>query len=214
MKEQELQQYLLSKYPKENEECEWKEFKNLKNDFNGKEKDDVISYVSALSNMEGGHLIIGIVDKTLDIVGTDTYNYDVQKGKLRLTNLCANLPSEGLLVEEFITDDSHKTIWVIHVLKHMKRRPVYAHSKAWQRMDDSLVELTASRLNVILDEQEQAYDWTAQIIEDAVIDDLDSDAIKLAREGYKQRYPKFAKECETWNDSVFLDKAVLQLTAR
>lgn len=55
MTEQELQQYLLSKYPKENEECEWKEFKNMKNDFNGKEKDDVISYVSALSNMEGGH---------------------------------------------------------------------------------------------------------------------------------------------------------------
>lgn len=96
----------------------------------------------------------------------------------------------------------------------MKRRPVYAHSKAWQRMDDSLVELTASRLNVILDEQEQAYDWTAQIIEDAVIDDLDSDAIKLAREGYKQRYPKFAKECETWNDSVFLDKAGLTIDGK
>lgn len=42
MTEQELQQYLLSKYPKENEGCEWKEFKNMKNDFNGKEKDDVI----------------------------------------------------------------------------------------------------------------------------------------------------------------------------
>ena len=78
MKEQELQQYLLSKYPQEDAGCEWKEFKNLKNDFNGKEKDDIISYVSALSNMEGGHLVIGVVDKTLDIVGTDTYNYDVQ----------------------------------------------------------------------------------------------------------------------------------------
>ena len=79
MTEQELQQYLLSKYPKENEECEWKEVKNMKNDFNGKEKDDVISYVSALSNMEGGHLVVGVVDKTLEIVGTNTYNYDRQK---------------------------------------------------------------------------------------------------------------------------------------
>ena len=84
MTEQELQQYLLSKYPKENEECEWKEFKNMKNDFNGKEKDDVISYVSALSNMEGGFLVIGVVDQTLDIVGTNTYNYDVQKARLRM----------------------------------------------------------------------------------------------------------------------------------
>ena len=57
MTEQELQQHLKTHYPKENEWCEWKEFKNLKNDFNGKEKDDVVSYVSALANMEGGHLI-------------------------------------------------------------------------------------------------------------------------------------------------------------
>ena len=40
MTEQELQQYLKTHYPKENEGCEWKEFKSLKNDFNGKEKDD------------------------------------------------------------------------------------------------------------------------------------------------------------------------------
>lgn len=214
MKEQELQQYLLSKYPKEDAGCEWKEFKNLKNDFNGKEKDDVISYVSALSNMEGGHLVIGVVDKTLDIVGTDTYNYDVQKARLRMTNLCANLPSEGLLVEEFVTDDTHKTVWVIHVPKHMRRRPVYAHSKAWQRLDDSLVGLEQSRLEAILDEQELPYDWSAQVIEEATIDDLDADAIQLARDGYKQRYPKFATECDTWTDKIFLDKASLTIDGK
>lgn len=101
-----------------------------------------------------------------------------------------------------------------HIPKHMKRRPVYAHSKAWQRLDDSLVELTDSRLNVILDEQDSAYDWTAQVIKDATIDDLDSDAIMLAREGYKQRYPKFAKECDSWSDKVFLDKACLTIDGK
>ncbi len=44
----------------ENARCEWKEFKNLKNSFCGDEKDDVISYVSAIANMEGGHLVIGV----------------------------------------------------------------------------------------------------------------------------------------------------------
>ena len=32
MNEKELQQYLLLNYPKEDERCDWKEFKNLKND--------------------------------------------------------------------------------------------------------------------------------------------------------------------------------------
>lgn len=48
MTELELQQYLLGEYPQENARCEWKEFKNLKNSFCGNEKDDVISYVSAI----------------------------------------------------------------------------------------------------------------------------------------------------------------------
>lgn len=52
MSEHELQQYLLHEYPQENARCEWKEFKNLKNSFCGDEKDDVISYVSAIANME------------------------------------------------------------------------------------------------------------------------------------------------------------------
>ena len=71
MLELELQQYLRCKYPQENARCEWKEFKNLKNSFCGDEKDDVVSYVSAIANMEGGHLVIGVKDKTLEIVGTD-----------------------------------------------------------------------------------------------------------------------------------------------
>lgn len=186
--ESELQQYLISKYPNENEGCEWKEFKNLKNDFCGKEKDDVISYVSALANMEGGNLIIGVVDKTLEIVGTNTYNYDIQKAKLRLVDQCANLPSEGLEIDEFITYDTNKIVWVINIPKHMKRLPVYAHSKAWQRLDDSLIEMTDSRLKAILDERETLYDWTAQVIVDATIEDLDTEAIHMAREGYKQMY--------------------------
>ena len=88
MLELELQQYLLREYPQENARCEWKEFKNLKNSFCGNEKDDVISYVSAIANMEGGHLVIGVRDKTLEIVGTDTYSYDRQKAILRLTERC------------------------------------------------------------------------------------------------------------------------------
>jgi hypothetical protein len=40
MTENQLREYIRMNYPKENEANEWKEFKNLKNDFNGKEKND------------------------------------------------------------------------------------------------------------------------------------------------------------------------------
>ncbi len=167
----ELQQYLLREYPQENARCEWKEFKNLKNSFCGDEKDDVISYVSAIANMEGGFLVVGVHDKTLEIVGTDTYNYDRQKAILRLTERCTNLSSEGLDIEEYITDDTQKVVWVIHIPKHLPKRPVYAHDKAWQRIEDSLVELTQERLNAILDEPLFTdTDWSAVIVPNATLE--------------------------------------------
>ena len=202
MTELELQQYLLREYPQKNARCEWKEFKNLKNSFCGDEKDDVISYVSAIANMEGGFLVIGVHDKTLEIVGTDTYNYDRQKAILRLTDRCANLSSEGLDIEEFITDDTKKKVWVISIPKHRPKLPVYAHDKAWQRIKDSLVELTSERLNAILEETSPTYDWSAETIIEATIDDLDSRALQKAREEYKSVHPRLAEEVDAWSDMV------------
>ncbi|MDD6014972.1 MAG: ATP-binding protein, partial [Prevotellaceae bacterium] len=136
----------------------------------------------SLANVEGGHLVVGVEEKTLRIVGTDTYNYTTQQATLRLTNLCANLSSERMDIEEFITEDTHKTVWVIHVPKHLPKLPVYAHNKAWQRIEDSLVELTQERLNAILEETSPTYDWSAEIVAEATLDDLEPMALQKARE--------------------------------
>ena len=53
MKEQELQDYIKSTYPRENEQCDWKEASNLKHFVKGHEGEDIVSYVSAFANMEG-----------------------------------------------------------------------------------------------------------------------------------------------------------------
>lgn len=215
MTEQELQQYIRQRYPEENARCEWKEMKNLKNSFNGKEGNDVLSYVSAIANMEGGELVIGVKDQTLDIVGTDlsalTFNGFAATpltATFKLVEQCVNLSSEGLRVEEFITEDTQKTVWIIHIPKHQPRRPVYAHRKAWQRIADSLVEMTQERMQRILSEPSAVFgDWTANIIEDATIDNLDPDAIRMAREKYTERHEIRAKEIESWDDATFLNKA-------
>lgn len=208
MREQELQQCLLREYPQENVRCEWKEFKNLKNSFCGDEKDDVISYVSAIANMEGGHLVIGVHDNSLEIVGTDTYNYDHQKAILRLTERCVNLSTEGLEIEEFITDDTNRKVWVIHIPKHLPKRPVFAHNKAWQRIEDSLTEMTAERMSAILDEPVFSYtDWSAQIVPDVTIDNLDEVAIAKARKMFKKVHSRIPEaEVNAWSVETFLSK--------
>ena len=78
----------------------------MKNSFFDDEKVDVISYVSAIANMEGGHLVIGVKDKTLEIFGTDisrlTFNgqpANMQSATFKLTEQCTYLSSEGLSLE-------------------------------------------------------------------------------------------------------------------
>lgn len=214
MTEKELQEYLRREYPRENEKCEWKEFHNLKNMFSGNEGQDVVSYVSAISNMNGGELVIGVEDQTLRIVGTDysklTFNglpATKESAVFKLTEHCTNLSSEGLDIEEFITDDTQKKIWVIHIPRHFPRLPVYAYKKAWQRKKDSLVEMTPERIDAILSEPIAGKDWSAEIIPQATLQDLDPMAVRVAREKYKELHPHKIEEIDSWDDLAFLNKA-------
>lgn len=216
MTKQELQTYLKTKYPKENVSCEWKEFKSLKNSVSGRKGEDIISYVSAISNMQGGHLVLGVEDGSLEIVGIEKFfDYTAENLPHRLLGNCTNLSSEGLEVEELITTDTDQIVWVIHIPKHLPRKPVYAHKTAWQRSGDSLMELTSEREKAILNESIDVIDdWSAIIIPDATIGDLSEEAIAFAREEYKKKHSKIADEVDDWSDEQFLDKAKLTKQGR
>lgn len=216
MTSKELQQYLLQEFPIENARCEWKEMKNLKNSFVGDEKNDVISYISAIANMEGGHLVIGVQDKTMKIVGTDLskFNLNTQSAVWKLLEHCTNLSSEGLNIDEYITEDENKIVWIIHIPKHLPRRPVYAHKKAWQRVEDSLVEMTQERLAVILEEPVfKAKDWSAEIVPNATMADLDELAVAKARIMFKKVHSSniSAEEIDTWTVEDFLSNSGIMI---
>lgn len=219
MTSQELQQYLLREFPQENARCEWKEMKNFKNLFAGDEKNDVISYVAAIANMEGGHLVIGVQDKTLEIVGTDLskFNLNAQSAVWKLLEHCTNLSSEGLSIDEYTTEDSHKTVWIIHIPKHLPRRPVYAHKKAWQRVEDSLVEMTQERLAAILEEPVfEAKDWSAEIVPNAVLTDLDELAVAKARVMFKKVHASKipAEEIDAWTVEELLSNSGIMIDGK
>jgi ATP-dependent DNA helicase RecG len=215
MTEKELHYYLTTNFPIENEKCEWKEFKSLKNSISGKSGDDVISYISAIANMQGGILIIGIQDITLNIVGIQDFaGYTIENIRYRINGNCTNLDVENFSVDEYITSDTNKTIWIINIPKHQFRLPVYSHKKTWQRIDDNLVEMTKSRLDAILTQIQINEDWSKVIIDDATIEDLETNAIKKARIEFKKRNPKYADEVDSWNNFDFLNKAKLTIKGK
>lgn len=108
----------------------------------------------------------------------------------------------------FITDDTNRKVWVIHIPKHLPKRPVFAHNKAWQRIEDSLVEMTTERMSAILDEPIfSETDWSAQIVADATINDLDEVAIAKARMMFKKVHSRISEaEVNAWSAETFLRK--------
>lgn len=209
MTEKQLQAYLQLHYPKENERCEWKAFSNLTHDISGHKGADVISYVSAIANMRGGQLVIGVEDNILNIIGIQNFHdYTPENLPARMAGNCTHLITEGLYVENITTTDTDKTAWIIHIPKHAPRKPVIAHKQPWQRLGDNLIKLTPEREAAILSEPlSNIEDWSAAIVPDATIEDLDPSAISKARENFKSKFPEQAKDADQWDDITFLNKA-------
>lgn len=158
---------------------------------------------------------MGVKDGTLDITGIQDFGgYTPDSLKARLVNECINLPPEGLYVTELEASDTHKIVWILTIPKHLTRRPVYVHGQAWQRLGDRLIKLTDERYTKIINEIEVPYDWSAEIIEAATIDDLDPRAIAKAREQFAIRNPKKAEELGDWDDTTFLNKAKLTIQGK
>jgi len=216
MTEIELQTYLTMNFPKENASCEWKEFKNLTHVVSGRSGEDVISYCSALANMEGGHIVMGVEDSTLQIVGIqNVHDYTKENLPFRILGNCTNLNSEGLEVVEYVTSDTEKVVWVLHIPKHLARKPVIAHKKSWQRHGDSLVEMTAEREASILSESLSVMDdWSMGLCDGATLDNLSDEAIAKAREAYGKKNPHLQEDMVTWDDGTFLNKAKVTIDGK
>ena len=83
------------------------------------------------------------------------------------------------------------------------------------RDGESLVGLSIEKIERIRS-QSKSEDWSAKLIAEASIEDLDldSDAIQFARHVYIQKNPKLAEEVPTWDDQTFLNKAKLTINGK
>lgn len=208
----ELQAWLAQHFPIENERYEWKQWSSLKHFISGRESEDLETYVSALANMNGGCVVIGAKDKTLEPIGIQDFGgYTAENLPHRLLGRCANLPSLGLMVDVRQASDTGAIVWLLHVPAHAPRKPVYAHHKAWQRDGDSLTTLREDRLQAILCEWLAADDWSAEVIPAANLEHLDRAALDMARRKFAEKVvqERWAVEIPQWSDLKFLDKAGL-----
>lgn len=187
-------------------ETEWVEFKEAKNDF---KYDKMGKYFSALSNesnlknKECGWLVFG-VDDDYKVVGTNFKN----NNKAQLEKLKHEISQQLMpdITFEDIYEYNHYDGRVIlfQIPPAPKGIPVSWKGHFYGRDGESLVPLRINELETIRN-QVQHEDWSAIIIPDAAIDDLDTQAIDKARLEYKKKNPDH--DVDDWDNTTFLNKA-------
>ena len=191
-------------------ECRYLEFKS-----NYQEVDKLGRYISALSNgacldhQDFAYLYFGVDDETLEIKGT---TFDSAKVKavgneaLELYLRRMVVPKVNFSIIEFMYEGKQRV--VLFKIPAAVNEPTTYKQKPYIRVDSHVTDLTP-----YVDWMRQIYtsqiDWSAQIVEDATLEDLEPEAIMIARKGFKERFPHFSADVDNWADSVFLDRANL-----
>jgi ATP-dependent DNA helicase RecG len=202
---------LLDRLRAEPRESEWLEFKA-----NRYEPQVLGEYLSALANsaclqgMPRGYLVFGIEDGSHAVVGT-TFDPLAEKGKgEQLLPLWLSLglqPNVGFEIHAFTYLGQRVVLFEVHPAFD---RPVKFHGTAYVRDGTSKTELAK------YPEKERAIwnrrvDWSAQVCEQATLDDLAPEAIAKARQEYATKFPGQVKELAGWDDPTFLNKARLTI---
>jgi ATP-dependent DNA helicase RecG len=209
---------LLGTLRAEKTELQWLEFKsNIFNQGASITPEAIGEYISALSNgacianKDFGYLILGIENITHKIVGTNFRASSQQQGnqvfELWLRNLVT--PKINFQIYEFDLEDKHLALFKI---PSAKGEPTCFKGEAWIRIDSSKTKLK-NYPNLIRQIYNSQEDWSAQIIENASLADLDEEAINLARSKFKEKNinASFYNQIDDWDTATFLDRAKITI---
>ncbi len=192
-------------------EIETVEFKEAKNGYNFNK---LGRYFSALSNEanlirhSSAWLVFG-VNNYRQVVGT-TYR--------------SNRPDLDRLKEEIANKTSHRITFIeIHEVPHENGRvvlfqipaapkglPIAFEGHYYGRDGESLSPLNLEEIERIRAQATQE-DWSAAVVPGAGLNDLDEEALTVARKNFKNKFPDKAAEVDGWDDATFLNKAKLTI---
>lgn len=197
-------------------ESEVVEFKKAENSF---DFDDLGKYFSALSNeanlrgLEFAWLIFGYDEKKHKIVGTSYKN-----GESALNNLkhdFAQHTTDGQTFREIVPIEVDGNRILMFKIPASPRNIVMKWKGiAFGRDGESLKPLNQSKMDEIRHQTPEP-DWSAELVSNATIDDLDEVAIAKARKMFKKVHSRIpAEEINRWSTEAFLSKCELMVDGK
>lgn len=186
-------------------ETEWVEFKEAKLNYDFNKIGKYFSALSNEANLKGkdyGWLVFGI-NRRHNIVGSE-----YRKNRADLDHLKHEISGHTT---------NHISFTEIHELHFPEGRVIMFQippaitgtPTAWKgqyfgREGESLVPLNLQKIDNI--RSPNIPDWSAQIVPEAILSDLDPVAVEKARVEYKVKHPSKAEEVDQWDNLTFLNK--------
>ena len=214
MTQTELHKLLLELCSQPQEE-HWLEFK-----LNYINHDEIGEYISALSNgatisnKSFGYLIWGVENITHEVKGTLFRFNNAKEGNQYLELWLRQLLHPKISFEIFEFDYQGKHIVLLRIPAAMAE-PTQFKKIPYIRISSHKTDLR-NHSNYIRQIYNTQTDWSAQVIEAAGIQDMDTDAIKKVREKYKQKHQNesFMQDFDSWEDKTLLDKAKVTINGK
>jgi ATP-dependent DNA helicase RecG len=209
MTEEQLIQLLEQclKLPAENEVVE---FKEANKEF---DTDKLGCYFSALSNeanlkkISFGLLFFGIKDNKT-VVGTQYKPDRVRLDGIK-NQISQDISDHMTFTEIYEVMYQDKRVIMFQIPAAPKGMPTSYKGHYYGRSGESLIALSMDKIEAIRQQGEP--DWSAQIVKGATIEDLDPQAVALARKLYTKKNKHLASEIDQWNETTFLNKAKLTI---
>ncbi len=193
-------------------ETEVLEFKKAEKQF---DKNKLGKYFSALSNeanlegLEAAYLVFGVNDNKV-ISGTKITENQVNDYKHEIGSHTS--PIIGFTKVSAIQTDQGRVL-LFKIPAAPQGMPIAWKGHYYARNGESLTALNIEKVERIRNQVSKS-DWSARIIEDAIIEDLDVTAIQKAREMFAIKNPNLKESIADWDDATFLNKAKITIQGK
>ncbi|MCX5996820.1 MAG: transcriptional regulator [Chloroflexi bacterium] len=183
---------MLDDLCKSNSETEVVEFKEAKNSYTFNE---IGKYFSALSN-------------EANLQRDNRIQLDNLKGEI--ANKTTNRVT---FIEIYEISTTEGRVVMFQIPAAPKGLPIAFEGHYYGRDGEELSPLNIEEIERIRS-QFNAKDWSAAIIDEATIIDLDNQALTTARVNYKSKFPDLASEVDSWDTVTFLNKAKITIKGK
>jgi ATP-dependent DNA helicase RecG len=196
-------------------ETEIIEFKEAKESYDFNRIGKYFSALSNEANLKGkpfAWLIFGVEDRRHRIVGSRYRSERKDLDKLK-KEIADKMTNNLTFIEIYELRKPEGRVVMFQIPAAPKGIPIAFEGHYYGRDGESLVALNIQEYESIR-QQQALEDWSAAIVPQAGLSDLEPAAIEVARKNFKLKFPHLTKEIDGWDDTAFLNKVRVTLNGR